>query len=108
MAYDEVLADRIRERLGKHTGVGEKRMFGGLVFFTEGNMTVGVFHDDLIARIGPGAAGAALARPGVRVFDITGRPMRNWVVVDGDRLDDADLDAWIDQAAGFVATLPPK
>jgi hypothetical protein len=71
-------------------------------------MTVGVHGDDLIVRLHPDATEAALTRPGVRPFDITGRPMRGWVLVGGDRLGDADLARWIGEAAAFVSTLPPK
>ena len=60
-------------------GVSEKKMFGGLAFLTLGNMTVGVHGDDLIARIDPKTMDAALAEPGVRPFDMTGRPMRGWL-----------------------------
>jgi hypothetical protein len=108
MAYDEVLADRLRDRLRDAAGVAEKKMFGGLAFLTHGNMTVGVHGDDLIVRISPDASGSALARPGVRPFDLTGRPMRGWVLVAGDHLDDVDLDRWIGDAAAYVATLQPK
>ncbi|MDT5040545.1 MAG: hypothetical protein QOE51_1530 [Actinoplanes sp.] len=108
MAYDDVLADRLRDRPATVAGVVEKRMFGGLAFLTHGNMTVGVHGDDLIVRLRPDATEAVLTRPGVRPFDITGRPMRGWVIVAGDRLDDTDLDRWIAEAAAFVATLPPK
>lgn len=108
MAYDEVLADRLRDRIGAAAWVVEKKMFGGLAFLTHGNMTVGVHGDDLVVRLHPDATAAALAQPGVRPFDITGRPMRGWVLVAGDRLDDADLDRWIAEAATFVATSPPK
>ena len=71
-------------------------------------MTVGVHRDDLIARINPGATEAALERPGVRPFDITGRPMRGWVLVAGEHLDDDNLDRWLAETCAFVATLPPK
>jgi TfoX/Sxy family transcriptional regulator of competence genes len=108
MAYDEVLADRLRDRLRDTAGVAEKKMFGGLAFLTQGNMTVGVHGDDLIVRISPEATESALTQPGVRLFDITGRPMRGWILVAGDHLDDADLDRWVAEAAAFVATLPPK
>ena len=108
MAYDEVLADRLRDRLVVASGVTEKKMFGGLAFLTDGNMTVGVHGDDLLVRLDPEATEAALARAGVRPFDMTGRPMRGWVVVAGDRLDEDDLDRWIAEAAAFVATLPAK
>jgi hypothetical protein len=108
VAYDEVLADRLRERLSDRMGVTEKKMFGGLAFLTDGNMTVGVHGDDLIVRISPDATDAALARPGVRRFDITGRPMRGWILVGGEELDDDALDRWLTEAGDFVATLPPK
>ncbi len=108
MAYDEVLAERIRERLGEVTGVTEKKMFGGLAFLTDGNMTVGVHGDDLIARVDPAGTDDALAEPGALPFDITGRPMRGWLLVAGEVLDDAVLDGWIARAGAFVATLPRK
>lgn len=108
MAYDDALAERIRERLRHRFGLDEKRMFGCLVFFLAGNMLVGVTGDDLMARVGRDNADAALARPGARVFDFTGRAMRGWVVVTGDELDDAALDGWIDDAVAYVSTLPPK
>jgi TfoX/Sxy family transcriptional regulator of competence genes len=108
MAYDEGLAERIRIRLRDAIGVTEKKMFGGLAFLTHGNMTVGVHGDDLIARISPDRTDAALAEPGVRTFDLTGRPMRGWILVAGDHLDDDVLDRWVAEAAAFVATLRPK
>ena len=108
MAYDDALAERVRDRVGDRLGVTEKKMFGGLAFLTDGNMTVGVHGDDLIARIDPDTTDAALAEPGVRPFDITGRPMRGWILVAGEALDDAVLDRWIERARGYVETLPPK
>jgi TfoX/Sxy family transcriptional regulator of competence genes len=108
MAYDEALAERLRDRLADQPGVTERRMFGGLAVLTFDAMTVGVFGDDLIVRVGPDAARTALGRPGVRRFDITGRPMKGWVLVAGDVLDDPELDAWIAQARAYVATLPPR
>ena len=108
MAFDTALAERIRDRVRDAAGVREKRMFGGLAFLTDGNMTVGVHGDDLIVRLGPGDTDMALAEPGVRPFDITGRPMRGWILVAGEVLDDDVLDGWIARARAFVATLPPK
>jgi hypothetical protein len=108
MAYDAVLAERVRERLIAAAGVSEKKMFGGLAFLTFGNMTVGVHGDDLIARIDPGTTDAALTEPGVRPFDITGRPMRGWIMVAGKELGDDALEEWIGRACEYVATLPPK
>jgi TfoX/Sxy family transcriptional regulator of competence genes len=89
-------------------GVSEKKMFGGLAFLTSGNMTVGVHGDDLIARIDPEAMDAVLAEPGVRPFDMTGRPMRGWLLVASAGLSDDELERWIEQARRYVATLPPK
>jgi TfoX/Sxy family transcriptional regulator of competence genes len=108
MAYDDELAQRIRDRMTAVAGVSEKKMFGGLAFLTSGNMTVGVQGDDLIARIDPDGMDAALAEPGVRPFDMTGRPMRGWILVASDGLSDDDLERWIDQARRYVATLPSK
>jgi TfoX/Sxy family transcriptional regulator of competence genes len=108
VAYDDALAERVRDRLRHAPGVTEKKMFGGLAFLTYGNMTVGVHGDDLIVRMDPGATDEALAEPGVRPFDITGRPMRGWILVAGERLDDDVLDRWVEEASGYVATLPPR
>lgn len=109
MAYDEGLAERIRERLGADPGIAEKRMFGGIAFLYQGNMAVGVTGHDLMVRVGPDATDAALARPGARIFDMTGRPMRGWVVVAGEAVAEDDaLGAWIDEGHAFAASLPPK
>jgi TfoX/Sxy family transcriptional regulator of competence genes len=108
MAYDEALAERVRDRVRGLAGLTEKKMFGGLAFLTHGNMTVGVRGDDLIVRINPDDTDAAIAQTGVRHFDATGRPMRGWIMVAGESLDDDVLDRWVAQAGKFVATLPPK
>ncbi|MEV6291484.1 TfoX/Sxy family protein [Streptomyces sp. NPDC051896] len=109
MAYDEGLAERIRERLGTDPGITEKRMFGGIGFLHRGNMAVGVTGHDLIVRVGPEAMDAALTRPGARNFDMTGRPMRGWVVVAGSAVaEDEVLGRWIGEGHAFAASLPPK
>jgi TfoX/Sxy family transcriptional regulator of competence genes len=109
MAYDEALAERIRARLEDEPGVVEKRMFGGLAFLVEGNMCVGVHGDELIARIEPEETDAALERDGTRIFDITRRPMRGWILVAPSALeDDTELGAWVEEALAFVRGLPPK
>jgi TfoX/Sxy family transcriptional regulator of competence genes len=108
MAYDDALAQRVRDRMQDEPGVSEKKMFGGLAFLTAGNMTVGVNGDDLIARIDPAAMDEALAEPGVRPFDMTGRPMRGWILVAGQGLADDELERWIGRALSYVETLPPK
>ncbi|MDV9171868.1 TfoX/Sxy family protein [Streptomyces sp. W16] len=109
MAYDEGLAERIRERLGADPDITEKRMFGGIAFLRSGNMAVGVTGDDLMVRVGPDATDAALARPGTRIFDMTGHPMRGWIVVAGSAIaEDEALGEWIDEGRAFAASLPPK
>lgn len=109
MAYDEGLAERVRELLLGDPDIAEKRMFGGLAFLLRGNMAVGVTGDDLMVRVGPDATDAALARPGARLFDMTGRPMRGWVVVAGPAVaEDETLAAWVGEGRDFAAGLPPK
>jgi hypothetical protein len=109
VAFDEGLGQRVREVLGERPDLTEKKMFGGLAFLSSGNMLVGVIADDLICRVGPEAMDDALAHPGARVFDLTGRAMGGWVLVGGDAVskDDA-LAAWIARADRFVSTLPAK
>ncbi|MFC8519326.1 TfoX/Sxy family protein [Streptomyces sp. NPDC057257] len=109
MAYDEGLAERIRQRLGEDPDVAEKRMFGGIAFLLRGNMAVGVTGDDLMVRVGPDATDAALARPGARLFDMTGRPMKGWVVVAGSAVtEDEPLGEWIEEGCAFASGLPAK
>jgi TfoX/Sxy family transcriptional regulator of competence genes len=109
MAFDEDLAARVRDRLARLKGVEERRMFGGICFLLDGNLLVGVWKDSLIARLGPDEGEAALREPHVRAFDITGKPMRNWVLVEPEGVgDDGQLKGWIERAAKFVRTLPKK
>jgi TfoX/Sxy family transcriptional regulator of competence genes len=109
MAFDQGLAQRMREQLADTGGETEKQMFGGLAFLVDGNMCVGVIGEELIARVGLDATDAALERPGSRLFDFSGRPMKGWITVAPDALEDDDaLAGWIDDALGFVRTLPPK
>ncbi len=109
MAYDEGLAQRIREVLGEQPGLVEKKMFGGIGFMVHGNMACGVHKDALIVRVGPERYEEALARPHTRPFDITGRPMKGWVMVtsDGYESDDA-LKGWVQQGVDFALSLPAK
>jgi len=109
MTFDEGLADSVRRALQGLDGLGERRMFGGIAFLLRGNMACGVLADRLIVRIGPDAYESALDEPRVTPFDVTGRPMRGWVTVEVDAIDDDEaLRAWIDRAVGFALTLPPK
>lgn len=78
MAFGETLAGRIRDALASERGIEEKKMFGCICFFLNGNALVGVWKDRLIARLGPDEGESALLERYVRAFDITGRPMRKW------------------------------
>lgn len=109
MAYDEGLAYRIRETIGDHPGLEEKKMFGGVGFMLFGNMACGVNQDDLIVRVGPEDYEAQLAQPNARPFDLTGRPMRGWIVVGPEGYeDDQDLENWVQIGVKFSLSLPPK
>jgi TfoX/Sxy family transcriptional regulator of competence genes len=109
MGYSESLAERVRTALAGIRGIVEKKMFGGVGLLLHGNMLVGIWKSSLIVRLDPEQAAAALKLPEVRVFDITGRPMKGWITVDADGLESDDqLRSWIDQARQFVVTLPKK
>ena len=109
MAYSEALAQRIREALPGIPGITEKKMFGGIAFLLDGNMACGVSKDNLMVRISPDATDSALAQPHVRVFDMTGRPMKGWVLVEPSGIEtDNDLKRWIEQGVEFAQSLPPK
>jgi TfoX/Sxy family transcriptional regulator of competence genes len=109
MAFDEQLADRVREALAARADLTERKMFGGIAFMVDGNMAVGVIQDDLMVRLDPADAEQALAEPHVRPMDLTGKPMKGMVLVDsaGTESDD-DLAAWVDTGADFASSLPPK
>jgi TfoX/Sxy family transcriptional regulator of competence genes len=109
MAYDEGLATRIRDAIGNRSGLAEKRMFGGLAFLVHGNMACGVRGEDLIVRLAADAAEAVQGEPGVRPFDLTGRPMKGWLLVAADgHAEDEDLRRWVDRSVAYAASLPPK
>ena len=109
MPYDEQLDRRIRKIVSRWKGTGSKKMFGGVCHLLDGNMFCGVHHDFLILRLGEEKADEALKRPHSRPFDITGKPMRGWVMIAGDGCaDELDLKDWLDQARNFVKTLPQK
>jgi hypothetical protein len=109
VAYDEGLADRVRDLLSVREGWSERKMFGGIGFMVGGNMACGVQGEELIVRLDPEEAERALSEEHTRVFDITGRPMKGWVLVAPPALSsDEDLAGWVDAGADFAASLPPK
>lgn len=109
MAYDEGLAERIRDVLSVRDDISEKKMFGGLSFLLDGNMAVGVIGEELIVRVGPHDYEEALTHKYTRAFDFTGRAMSGWVVVNPDALqEDEALTDWVLRGVGFAGTLPAK
>jgi|SRR6516162_9926614 TfoX/Sxy family transcriptional regulator of competence genes len=109
MAFDETLAERIRQRLARKKGIEEKKMFGGIGFLLNGNMLVGVWKDSLIVRLGDELGAKALLEPHVKAFDITGRAMKGWVLVAPAGVEgDDQLKEWIRRAVKFVGRLPGK
>ena len=109
MPFDEDLAARIRHALARKKNIEEKRMFGGIGFLLHGNMLVGVWKEFLIARLGPDQGDEALLEPHVRQMDITGKPMKGWIMVEPEGVeDDEPLKEWIKQAVKFVGKLPAK
>jgi hypothetical protein len=109
VAYDEILAARIREVAGDiHGEVTERKMFGGLAFMLNGNMFAGVVGDELMLRLGDAGAQAALRREHVREMDFTGRPMKAMVFVGSAGLEGSALGEWVTSAATFAQSLPPK
>jgi len=109
MAYDERLAERIRDVLGGER-VTEKKMFGGLAFLVGGNMSVAASgQGGLMVRVPPAEADALLDEPGAEVVVMRGRPMQGWLRVHGPTLDDdAVLAGWVRRGADYAATLPAK
>jgi TfoX/Sxy family transcriptional regulator of competence genes len=109
MVYSASLALRMRQSFSQQSGIVEKKMFGGVCFLLHGNMLVGVWKNSLIARIGLAQEQTALCLPHVRKMDITGKPMKGWVLVEPEGLEtDTAIQEWIERALQFVATLPRK
>ena len=109
MAYDEGLAQRVREILEGQRGIREKKMFGGLAFLLRGNMCCGVVTGDLMVRVGPDAYEDALAQRHAREMDFTGRPLKGMVYVSSGGIeDDEDLDGWVTRGVAFAGSLPAK
>jgi TfoX/Sxy family transcriptional regulator of competence genes len=109
MAYDEDVAQRLREVFAGRTDVIEKKMFGGLAFIVSGNMCCGVVGKELMARVGPGQYEQALQQPHTRKMDFTGKPMKGFVYVGAPGFAaDEDLHFWVACCEQFVSTLPVK
>ena len=110
MAYDEDLANRLRDLLADEDAVTEKKMFGGLAFLLHGNMAVSASRTGgLLARIDPADSDASLARPHVSLMEMRGRRMEGWVIIAPEGLKTKrELAAWVRRSVTFVKTLAPK
>ena len=109
MSYDEKLDARIRAALGPLPELEEKKMFGGVGFLVNGNMACGVHKNDLIVRVGAANYAEALSRPHTRVFDMTGRPMAGWVMVEPQGCaTQVELKLWVEKGLAFARSLPGK
>jgi len=110
MAYDERLAERIRDLVGTEPDVTEMKMFGGLAFLIGGNMAVAASgQGGLMVRVDPAQSDALLTRSGTSAFEMRGRPMAGWLRVDLDHVRTGrQLATWVEIGTAYARTLPPK
>src|SRR5579862_3667846 len=110
MAYDEDLANRIRELLAGETGLTERKMFGGLAFLINGNMSVSASgQGGLLLRVDPDETDALLREPHARAFEMRGRSMDGWLRVESEGLrTKRQLEKWVRRGVGYARSLPAK
>ena len=110
MAYDEVLAQRVRELIARETGLSEKKIFGGLAFLIGGNMAVAASgQGGLLVRVDPAQSGALVARSSARPMEMRGREMAGWLRVGGEHVRTRrQLAAWVERGVTCARSLPPK
>lgn len=109
MPYNKEIETRINQFASVWKDTVQKKMFGGVCYLLKGNMFCGVYKDSLILRLGEDRAKRALTLPSVRPFDITGKPMNGWVMVEPAGFQsEEDLKEWLTEAREFVSHLPPK
>ncbi|MDZ7767142.1 MAG: TfoX/Sxy family protein [Melioribacteraceae bacterium] len=109
MAHNELLEIRLRDLFSDVKGSSEKKMFGGIAFFINGNMSCGVHKDHLIVRVGPEKYEKALSDPVAKEFDITGRPMNGWIMIAASVLTpDEVFKKWVSLGLEFAESLPKK
>ena len=102
MAYNEKMADRIREALEEIPNATEKNMFGGICFLVNSKMCIGVVKDEMMCRINPDRQEEALERNGCRIMDFTGRPMRGYIIVSDEGMkSNKDFMYWVDLCIDF-------
>jgi hypothetical protein len=110
MAYDEDLANRIRELMANEAGVTEMRMFGGLAFLIGGHMSVAASgQGGLMVRCEPEDTDALLAKPHARPFEMRGREMQGWLRVDAEGVRaKRQLEPWVKRGVAYARSLPPR
>ena len=110
MAYDQELADRLRELLQAEPGLSEQRMFGGLAFLIHGNMAVAASSQGgLLLRVDPVETDALVTDPSAHRFEMRGRQMDGWLRIDPEAVtDDDQLGRWAAVGVGHARSLPPK
>lgn len=109
MAYNKILEEKVESIAGNWKDVEKKKMFGGICYLLKGNMGFGIYKDHLIARMEKRMAEQKLREKNVRPFDITGRPVMGWVMVEeaGWR-NEEDMTKWLDIGRRYALTLPKK
>jgi TfoX/Sxy family transcriptional regulator of competence genes len=109
LAYDKILAQRVRDTLRQRREVTEKELFGGIGFMIRGNMACGVLGNGLLVRVGPAKQEEALRDHNAKEFAIAGRPSKGWVLVarSGTKTD-TDLRKWVELGVAFAKSLPAK
>lgn len=109
MAYNKDIDSRISKIVTTWKNIAHKQMFGGVCYLVKGNMFCGVYKDSLILRLGEKGASEAMRSEFARPFDITGKPMKGWVMMlqDGFK-DDEELEALLNEARDFASSLPRK
>jgi TfoX/Sxy family transcriptional regulator of competence genes len=110
VAYDEDLASRIRELVSSEVGLTEKRMFGGLAFLINGNMSVSASSQGgLLLRVDPDETDALLQEPHAHPFEMRGRTMRGWLRIDPEGAQTKrELQRWVQRGVSYARSLPSK
>lgn len=109
MAYDEVLAERVRDTIGERVGLTTRKMFGGIAYMVNGNMACGVLDEVVVVRLGNEGAEEALKEPYMTPMDFTGKPMKSMVYLHAEGYeDDAVLERWVGEGVAFAEGLPAK
>lgn len=109
LVFDSDLEKKVRKLIASWGNTDAKKMFGGICFLINGNMFSGIYKDFVFLRLGKEASQSALKLPFVKPFDITGKPMKGWVMITKDGINtDENLKNWLNKARAFAKSLPPK